>query len=290
MKKVPLVAIVLMAISGCGGAMKTVKPETDTAQSGAVAAAFTFTESRDQVYSHLSLKIIRSGRVLYDKPVTCTGCLPASGSPVSVLDIESTGEPDVILSLFSGGANCCGVDQVFSFAPHTMTYIESELVSPGAKIEDLGHNGHLEFVSANGAFRYTFTDGAGSGEPIQIFSFRDRRFVDVTRSYPKLIAANAALWLSAFKNTSRDHYQDSVGWIAAWAADEDLLGHSKLVSRFLAEQQKAGHLNGGSGWSGGKEFIANLERFLGQQGYAPPTTTITFVTAHEPAHVGGVVH
>jgi hypothetical protein len=77
--------------------------------------------------------------------------------------------------------------------------------------------------------------------PIQIFSFRDRRFYDVTRNYPSLVAADAASWLAAFRRTSSDHYQDSIGTIAPWAADEDLLGHSQLVSSFLAQEERALH-------------------------------------------------
>jgi len=40
----------------------------------------------------------------------------------------------------------------------------------------------------------------------------------VTRSYPKLVATDAAFWLKAFKSGASSHYQDSVGVIAAWAA------------------------------------------------------------------------
>lgn len=60
---------------------------------------------------------------------------------------------------------------------------------------------------------------------------------------------------------SKQHYRDSVGVIAAWAADEDMLGHSRLVSRYLAQQQRAGHLNGGararSSWRNSRSFFAS---------------------------------
>ena len=104
--------------------------------------------------------------------------------------------------------------------------------------------------------------------PIQILTFSNRRFTDVTRSYPHLVAKDAAKWLKAFKSTSSHHYQDSVGVIAAWAADEDLLGHKRLVSRYLARQSKAGHLNTAlSPQGGGGKFIARLNRFLRKHGY-----------------------
>jgi hypothetical protein len=65
---------------------------------------------------------------------------------------------------------------------------------------------------------------------------------------------------------ARFHYQDSVGVIAAWAADEDLLGHVKLVRRYLAQQAAAGHLNAPFD-AGGKKFVAKLQRFLRAHGY-----------------------
>jgi hypothetical protein len=72
--------------------------------------------------------------------------------------------------------------------------------------------------------------------------------------------------MRAFKAQAKQHYSDSVGVIAAWAADEDLLGHTKLVSRFLHEQAVAGHLNAPFG-TGGTRFVAKLQKFLRRRGY-----------------------
>jgi hypothetical protein len=57
-----------------------------------------------------------------------------------------------------------------------------------------------------------------------------------------------------------------VGVIAAWAADEDLLGHTRLVSRYLHRQAAAGHLHSSFG-AGGPRFVAKLQRFLRRRGY-----------------------
>ena len=122
---------------------------------------------------------------------------------------------------------------------------------------------------ADGDFIGNFTDVADSGAPIQILTFSDRRFHNVTRSYPKQIAKDAARWLHAF-NSMAPAYVDSVGLIAPWAADEDLLGHSAHVSRYLSRQAAAGHLNsalGAEGEPGGKRFVAALQKFLRKLGY-----------------------
>jgi hypothetical protein len=39
---------------------------------------------------------------------------PATAGAVTEMELESNGEPDVLLHLYSGGAHCCYVDQVFS--------------------------------------------------------------------------------------------------------------------------------------------------------------------------------
>jgi hypothetical protein len=249
---------------------------TQTAHGGDVTATFTF-QGKVPRFHGLHLTISRGGATVYDQPVVAKFCGklcwpgPAVATPraaVQVFDLEGNGEPDVVLDLYSGGAHCCTVLQIFSFDPATTTYVKTERVfgDPDAKVVDLGHNGHFEFLTADDSFAYEFTDFAGSGLPIEILTFANRQFTDVTRSYPKLVAKDAALWLRAFKAQARQHYPDSVGVIAAWAADEDLLGHTKLVRRFLHQQAVAGHLNAPFAASGTK-FVAKLQKFLRRRGY-----------------------
>jgi hypothetical protein len=169
------------------------------------------------------------------------------------------------------GLHCCSIEQVVSFDPVTMTYAMSQrnFGDPGDEIVDLHHNGRYEFLTADDSFAYEFTDFAASGLPIQILTFADRRFVNVTRHYPKLIANDAGRWMKAFHSLARQNYTDSVGVVAAWAADEELLGHAQLVNSFLARQLKAGHLNSllSPVEPGGARFVAKLRKFLGAHGY-----------------------
>jgi hypothetical protein len=245
---------------------------TETASSGAVAATFKF-QGKVPHFHGLQLTISRGGAVVYDQAVVAKFCgklcWPGGAihsSSVHVVDLEGTGDPDVVLDLYSGGAHCCTVEQVFSFDSATATYVKTEQVfgDPAARIVDLGHTGHLEFLTADDAFAYEFTDFAASGLPIEILTFAGGHFTDVTRDYPKLVAKDAALWLRAFKAQAKQHYPDSVGVIAAWAADEDLLGHSKLVKRY--QQAVAGHLNAPFA-TAGTRFVAKLQKFLRRRGY-----------------------
>jgi hypothetical protein len=246
---------------------------TQTASSGSVSASFAFKRHSGN-YSHETLTIKRGGTVVYSKPVVykpnCAelACAPASTSPklpsVHVLDLEHNGDPDVVLDLYSGGAHCCYLEEVFSYDHARTTYVETNrnFGDPGAQIKDLGHNGHLEFLTKDDRFAARFIAYAASGLPIQILTFSGRRFHDVTRSYPKLIEKDAANWLRLYKR----HMNEGLGVIAAWAADEYLLGMSSQAKTYLNQQATAGHLKA-PGEPGGRKFVAALEKFLKHDGY-----------------------
>jgi hypothetical protein len=269
------VLVIVSVTAVCLIAAPAALATTQTAHAGDVAATFTF-HGKVPSFHGLRLTISRGGTIVYDHPVVAKFCgklcWPGQGvgrrSSVQVVDLEGTGDPDVVLDLYSGGAHCCTVVQIFSFDPATTTYVKAERVfgDPDAKVVDLAHNGHFEFLTADDSFAYRFTDFAASGLPIEILTFADGHFTDVTRGYPKLIAKDAVLWLRAFKGQAKQHYPDSVGVIAAWAADEDLLGHAKLVKRYLHRQAAAGHLNAPFG-SRGTRFVAKLQKFLRRRGY-----------------------
>jgi hypothetical protein len=250
---------------------------TQTATGGSVTATFTFT-GKFPSFTGLHLTIARSGAVVYDQAVKSAACgnicapqATGKASSVHVIDLDHTGQPNVVLDLYTGGAHCCSVEQVFTFDPATMTYAMTEhnFGDPGARIEDLKHDGQFEFVTADDRFAYAFTDFAASGLPLQILTFSGGQFQDVTKTYPALIRKDAASWLKAFKRMARDHYADSVGVIAAWAADEYRLGKSAAANRYLHQQAKAGHLKSAlsPGEPSGQKFVSALQRFLRRHGY-----------------------
>jgi hypothetical protein len=244
---------------------------TETARAGNVTATVTYRGTYPS-FSDERLEIARSGSVYYSAPITaalCGGsCEP---SAVHVVGLEGDDQRDVVLDLYTNGAHCCSIEQVFSFDPGTMTYqrYQHDFGDPGAELEDLDHDGRYEFLSADDSFAYEFTDFAASGLPVEVLEFSGGRFLDVTASYPRLIERDAARWLKAFKRMAPDHYRDSVGVIAAWAADEDRLGNVQAVDRFLARQARAGHLNTPlhPGDPSGRKFVAALQRFLERHGY-----------------------
>lgn len=242
------------------GAAKTT---TQTASGGDVTATLTF-NGRDPQVSKMRLSITQSGTVVYDQPVTAPDCSTmcgpgaASGKSVQVLDLDGNGEMEVVLELFSQGAHCCFIDQVFAPSAALGSYVvtQRDFQNSGAALKDLNHDGQTEFVSADNAFAYAFTDFAESGLPIQIFKFSSLSFVNVTRRYPALIRRDARVWWHAYLS---DHDSGRVGLIAAWVADEYNLGRAAGARRTLAKQVAEQHISA--------HFVRRLKAFLRRSGY-----------------------
>ena len=278
MKRRPVVVIMAMTLVSMMLWIPVAGAATETIVGSQLRATFTYHGTYPQS-KDARLTIWKSGTVIYDEKVHSSWCgsecWPNSNAgPVRVLHIvhlSSSGDAAVVLDLFSGGAHCCAIEQVFSIgATSHVTRREHNFGNPGVRLVKLGSGATTYFLSANDAFAYEFTDYAASGMPIEILSFSHSSFHNVTKNFPRLIAGDAAQWMRAFKSQASSKYQDSVGVIAAWAADEDMLGHSRAVATFLSAQASAGHLRSALDpvVASGKKFVVALQAFLRRQGYA----------------------
>ena len=252
---------------------------TNRATLGDVSATLTY-QGTYPTPRAATITITRAGHVVYHAAVRAAFCgtlcwpSPAYGygdaNPLRVVRLEP-GSPDVVLGLYSGGAHCCYIDQVFAPAsPTSTTYTKSEILlgDPGALLKTLPGSPYVALVTADDTFAYAFTDYAASALPLKIMRFSNRHFRDVTKDYPALIRVDASMWLKAFYSLAPTHYADSVGAIAAWAADEYQLGRVAPANAFLRQQAAAGHLNNALTPSEkGFVFVAALVKFLRHGGY-----------------------
>lgn len=266
-----LVLSLMVALSSVALAATVTK--TITARAGSTSATLSYRFNGTGAAfptSMLRLAITRGGQKRYDGPVHALLCanecaLSVGGTVLAVRNLAPGGSPDVVLNLYSGGAHCCFITQVYRYdaAANTYALVQRDFGDPGARIQTLA--GAPVFVSADDRFAYTFAAFAFSGLPVQIWSFASGRFVDVTRRFPALIRKDAAAQYGAYLgNRARGL---GLGLLAAWAADEDLLGQSALVRQRLAALSAAHQLRGLAGWSQGSAFIAQLQRFLVKTGY-----------------------
>ena len=267
----------LAALLGTLAVPATAHATTQTAHDGTLTAKLSWTGKLPEE-SGLKLSISMGGFERYNQPIRgelcgthCDAAPFGHAKAVRILDLDHTGVPQVIVSVYTGGAHCCSEAQVFNYDPGTLSFDRSRLNfgDPGYRIEDLGGGGHYDFVTADDTFAYRFTDYAASGMPIEIDQWLNGMFVDVTAAYPKLVAQDAARWLKAYKSQASSKYSDSTGVIAAWAADEYALGHVARVNAYLAAQARLGHLNSGLSPEepSGSKFVTKLKRFLRLEGY-----------------------
>src|SRR3954454_2630003 len=227
--------IPLLAVAALLVAAPSALATTETASSGNVTAKFSYTKKSDFQYTNLRLNITRAGTVAFDglTPPSCTdpdcGFQPGGFGQtpsVSVADLDGDGEPEVIVQIYSGGAHCCTLAEVYSYSPSSGTYVnvEQNFGSGSYKQKDLNGDGRPELQGLDPRFDELFPAHAASTEPIQIFAFRGGRFVDVTRSYPALVRKDAASLLKLYKRERRHSDFDVRGILAPYVADEYLLG------------------------------------------------------------------
>ncbi len=273
-----LVATALTALFAVAPAAAATNTVTETATLGPVSATAAYRSTPSSLiapYSDVTLTITRSGTTLYsaaaDSTFCGTECWPdhPGGPPfLHVVDLDGDGQTEVVLDLYSGGAHCCSLDEIYSIDPTTGAVSQAEHVwgDPEGRLEDLSHDGRLEFVSADDRFAYTFDAYAFSALPIEIERFVGGAFIDVTDDYPALIASDANRWYADYRQGIGA--REGLGFLAAWAADEDRLGHPGLVARVLARENRLGHLRSdGPPWKGGRAYVKELQRFLIKAGY-----------------------
>jgi hypothetical protein len=259
MRRAILIAILGVALVAPASALAG----TSSASAGGVTATLSWSGGPGITTKDERLTITQTGQPKYDQPVPATGCFklctPQSNKPVQVADLYGDGSEEVVLNLFSGGADCCTIEQVYvqSAALGSYTMNQRNFGAAGVVLKDIGPHGRAEMVSANGAFYCQFSACYASGLPIQIFEFNDWKFIDVTKQYPTLIAADAAKWLKLYNK----HLGPDQGLIATWAADEDNLGVAEqaVVRTSLQHLVAEGHLS--------STFVKSLNRLLAKHHY-----------------------
>jgi hypothetical protein len=259
-------------------AVPSASASTFTAHSGEVKATFSVSGTFPQAKNG-QLTIFKSGKIVDHVVVSSKWCghqcwpnsVSSRQSVVHVVRLSPGGPLDIVLDLYSGGAHCCAIEQVYYFNSSTRKYnkVEHSFGNPGVKLMPLGKGGSDLFLSADDRFAYAFTDYAASGMPIEIESFSNGTFQQVTKDFPHLITKDATQYRDAFFDAASSKYDDTVGLAAAWVADEDMLGHFSLAKSFLRQESQAGHLNSALSpiQSSGAKFVVALEKFLRHNDY-----------------------
>ena len=249
--------------------------ETETATSGAVTATLSYDHVKGAFeYTNMALAISRGGTQVLAADPTFGDCDSPYCSPggfgnrdsVLVQDLDGDGEPEVIVDLYTGGAHCCFVSRFYRWDGTTYVSADRNFGDPGYRIEDLDGDGVKELIGADYRFGYAFTAFAFSLMPIRIYDLRAGSWELVTTKFPDRIKADARAAWKTFTKISRN--EEPRGAIAAWTADQLMLGHKRYATRTLNRLARQGRLPGdGFAPKSQRKFVRNLLRFLAKRGY-----------------------
>jgi hypothetical protein len=259
-------------------------PVTEQVAAGPVTAELSYSKQRDRYgnldFRSIRVKIARAGVTLRDEqmPRICgIGCVPANTyvrrKSIRLRDLDADGEPEVIVALFTGGANCCSYLLVYGYRPLDGTYgrAANNFGTYGYRLMDRDRDRVIEFRGGDLRFRGAFQCGACGPQPIRIWRYRAGAFRDVTRRYPGLIRADARRTFKRYLRVRSEGLDFVKGHLTPYVADQCLL---RRCRRGLAAVQRAyrrGELSRRPGGYDlppyGKAYIRALVRFLGRSGY-----------------------
>jgi hypothetical protein len=253
----PLAALVGAALAlGLGAALAPGAALANAAGSvthsaGPVSATLQWDATDDDGIGNPRLFVVRAG-VRYDLTIAdicLEGCIvvpdadigDGGASAVKVADLDGDGEPEVLVDVFSGGAHCCLTMRLLTWNGTGYTPTDLDWRDLGYRLKDLDGDGRPELAGNDPAFSGAFTAFAGSAFPPQVLHVDRGTFQDVTRSFPKLIRADATTQRKQLRKAKRD--DDVRGVLAGYVADEYLLGQASTGLRELDRQRARGAIS-----------------------------------------------
>jgi hypothetical protein len=274
-------AVVVIAAAPASAATRT-----ETSASGQVTANFTYDYKRTSFgtydFENLHVTIDRAGARLVDQKVAdvcdaCEGWPADMGSKatqsVTVRDLDADDEPEVLVDLFSGGANCCWYTISYRYDEALNKYV-SKVLRPGLSfpytLKDLDKNGIPEFRSVDYRFAYKYGSNADTPRPLRIFNWDAGKLVDVTMAFPRLAAKDAADMYKGYLQYRKVKDVNVRGLLAAYLADSYRAGNGRVAWRRVVAAYRRGDVDKkfeGDVGPHGKAYLTSLRRFLNKLGY-----------------------
>jgi hypothetical protein len=258
----------------------------ETASDGTVTAELSYVTRtrgsgrfRFKEFRNFRVKITRAGQVLYDQPVgdPCEQfCTPTETAltrrHIALRDLNADGEPEAIVGLFTGGANCCVLVLAYGYDAPANVYRRAKLDTGGGYVaRDLDSNGVIELVGDDFRFRGLFTCGACGPRPIRIWHYGLRRFEVVTTDFPAKIREHARRMRRFYERVRHRNEAAFVkGALTPLVADLCLLDRCGRGFRIVQAAIRRGELDRRSIFDVSPlrfAYLRALRRFLRRTGY-----------------------
>jgi hypothetical protein len=207
---------------------------------------------------------------------------PAGGandeSPsILVRDLDADGEQEVLVNLFTGGANCCYYTDTWRFDVDRNVYVE-KVLRPGLSfpytLRDLNSDKAPEFISYDYRFAYKYGSNADTPRPLRIFDWNGGRLIDVTIAYPGRAAREAGEYYRLYLKYRKVKDVSVRGILAAYVADSYNAKNGAAAWRRVVAAYRRGELDkkfGGESGPHGRAYLTSLRSFLKKLGYLRTT-------------------
>jgi hypothetical protein len=280
---IPLVAVLALTVAAAPASAAT---RTETSTAGQVTATLTYDYKRSDFgtydFSNLHVTIDRAGVRLVDQSVgdvcdACEGWPADMGSKetqsVTARDLDADEEPEVLVDLFSGGANCCWYTISYRFDEVQDKYIV-KVLRPGLSLpytlQDIDKSGIPEFKSVDYRFAYKYGSNADTPRPLRIFNWKSGQLIDVTLAFPRLAAIDAADMYKGYLHFRKVKDANVRGLLAAYLADSYNAGNGRTAWRRVVAAYRRGDVDkkiAGDAGPHGRAYLTSLRRFLKKLGY-----------------------
>jgi len=278
-----LVTLLVLLVAAAPAAAAT-KTESDS--DGQVSASLTYDYKKSRFgtydFSNAHVTITRAGATLVDATLgkECRYCTPWPASmaqnglsSVNVVDLDADGEPEVLVDLYSGGANCCWYTNSYRYDSDTNEYT-LRVLRPGLSfpytLGDLDGDGVPEFKSVDYRFAYKYGSNADTPRPLRIFDWVAGKLVDVTIGFPKLAAADAADMYKGYLHFRKVKDTNVRGLLAAYAADSYNAWNGPVAWRRVVAAYHRGDVDRKANEEVGpfgRKYVVSLRRFLKKLGF-----------------------
>ena len=265
-------------------AVAALAPVSVSASAGSVTASMTATGAASGTIitgaTGVRVTIRRAGALAFDGPLRpCRfGCEPddpsgARFAQLRVADLDGDGEAEVLVDRSDGFTPCCTLETAILRRDRaTGAYRELDRHwGETYRIAHLDGDRHAELVTADLRFYERFAPSVvGFQLPMKILQLRGPALVDVTRAHRRVVARHTARLGRLMHATDAiadgrrpgDRVRARAGLrpqLAAYLAEERLLGRRAVGDRVLAREVARGRVSAG--------FRRALLRFLARTGY-----------------------
>ena len=266
-------ATILLLLTGATTAEARVIVERDAR--GEVRAELSYDRSGDEfsrTYRDLALKIYEDDVLVADREIACgRRCAPAGfgrSRSVSVRNLDG-GAPEVLVDLYSGGAYCCWLTQVYRESGDSYARTPMNWGPKRPQLTQLG-GGQPEFLSHDDSFLKPYGCAACWRYLPHVWRFDDGTFRDVTRRFPAQVRPGSQKLRRKYAR-AREGDGDVKPWLAAYVATTYLLGRPDTGWRLAHRALRRGELDNRRGRYDfcpcGDRYPKRLRRFLRETGY-----------------------